>query len=284
MKRKVITINEDLCDGCGLCIPNCPEGALQIIDGKARLVSDVTCDGLGACLGHCPLGALLVEEREAEPYDETRALKNIIRQGPAVVAAHLKHLKDHGQDEYLKEAHEFLAAKRLPVPSMASGAPDAAHTGCPGSRSFDIKPSPTKTGADGQGAAFTAPELLNWPVQLHLINPDVPYYDGRGLIVSADCVPFALPSFHADLLMGKTLIILCPKLDQGQDEYVEKLARIFSSNTIPEITVAHMEVPCCLGVRHLVKLAQEKAGTNIPVKDVTVTIRGAIRQRQQENM
>lgn len=277
-KRKMIEIDEDLCDGCAQCIPNCPEGALQIIEGKARLVSETSCDGLGACLGHCPTGALKVIEREAEPYDELKVMEQIVRKGRATIAAHLHHLKDHGEDKYLRQARDYLSAKGLEDPLKGEGkqlkaAPHAG--GCPGSRSFDLRDNVQAGPAVESGPRPSA--LRNWPVQLHLINPDAPYLEGADLLIAADCVPFALASFHEQLLNGKVLIILCPKLDSDMDSYVEKLAHIFKTKKIKSVTVAHMEVPCCFGALQLVKEAQAKAGTAIPVNKGVVSIRGQVK-------
>ncbi|MBI5528223.1 MAG: 4Fe-4S ferredoxin, partial [Deltaproteobacteria bacterium] len=256
---------------------NCPEGALQIIDGKVRLVSESSCDGLGACLGHCPEGALTVEEAPAEPYDEAKVMERIIGHGKNVVAAHLQHLEDHGQKEYLAQALAVLKKKGMddPRPKKVRPMPRGhASGGCPGSRTMDMREGGDREEAPSPAGVKLRSELQNWPLQLHLINPDAPYFDGRGLVVAADCVPFAHPNFHAEYLKGNTLTILCPKLDSDQEVYVEKLTHIFKNHDIPQVTVLHMEVPCCFGVAHLVREAQTRAGTKIPVKDVTISIRG----------
>ncbi len=275
MKRKIIEIDEAKCDGCGLCVPDCPEGALQIIDNKARLVSDLFCDGLGACLGTCPKGAISVEEREAEPYDEQKVMENIVKQGPAVIKAHLAHLKEHNETELLKQAKDYLEEKNIAVPSL--GAPIR---GCPGAAARDMrgKKDPVSRQAPESVDADYKPgsALQNWPVQLQLLNPQAPYLKNADLLVSADCVPFAYPDFHRRFLEGKILTILCPKLDTTIDEYIEKLAIIFEESDIKTVSVLHMEVPCCSGIVFIVQKALKKAKKVIPVIDSTISISGEI--------
>jgi NAD-dependent dihydropyrimidine dehydrogenase PreA subunit len=272
MKRTIINIDEEKCTGCGLCVPNCPEGAIQVIDGKARLVSDALCDGLGACIGECPEGAITVEEREAAAYDEAEAIARVSKAGSAVISAHLAHLQSHGQQQWYDEAVVWLRAHNIPVPATAAAKPPAG--GCPGlqmvDRTRDTDAVPLQELREEPSA------LRQWPIQLKLLNPAAPYFNNAELLVAADCVPFAYANFHSKLLQGKTVIMLCPKLDDGQKEYVDKLAAIFSAHDIRGITVAHMEVPCCSGVARLVEEAQQRAGTQIPVQDVTITISGAI--------
>jgi Pyruvate/2-oxoacid:ferredoxin oxidoreductase delta subunit len=306
MLRKIINIDEKKCTGCGQCIPDCPEGALQLIDGKARLVSDLFCDGLGACIGTCPEGAICVVEREAAPYDEKAVMATIAKQGAAVIQAHLGHLAGHGQTDLYNQAVEYLIENTIPIPDhtppqrkkpaapAGSGVPAAAGRAAagdcpPGPRAahpFGACPgSAARSFARGSGAAGTVSrtgggpdgsELRQWPVQLALLNPAAPYFDNADLLVSADCVPFAYPGFHADLLRGKILIIFCPKLDADIDGYIEKLAEIFRLHAIKSITVARMEVPCCGGVRYVVEKALEKAGKKIPVREKTIAIQGGM--------
>jgi len=288
MKREIITIDESKCTGCGLCIPNCPEGALQVIDGKARLVSDLFCDGLGACVGHCPEDAITIEKREAEAYDEAKVMANIIKAGPNVIVAHLKHLAEHGQDEYLKEAVGLLKARGIAVPrkSGAAAGGSAALTedrfpSCPGARMVDLRealaPScPGKPGAPTRPTSPTQSQLRQWPVQLQLLNPRAPYFKDADLLIAADCVPFCYPDFHDRFLKGKILIIFCPKLDQVGDLYIEKLAEIFKNNNIKSITTLHMEVPCCFGTTSTVEEALKRSGKHVPVKDVTISIKGDV--------
>ncbi len=276
MKRKVITIDADKCTGCGLCIPNCPEGAIQMIDGKARLISDLFCDGLGACLGTCPEGAITIEEREAAPYDERAVMANVVKGGPNVIKAHLVHLRDHGQTEFHQQALAYLRNHNLPVPADAAPVTAAPPAGCPGMRMRDrTKAAPATADA---ATPVLASELRQWPIQLHLLNPAAPFFTNAHLLIAADCVPFALANFHHELLRGKTLIMLCPKLDHDQEQYLAKLAAIFSTQHIQSITVAHMEVPCCFGVRRLVDAAQKQAGSAIPVRDITITLEGTLHE------
>ncbi len=282
MKRKIIKIDHEKCTGCGLCIPNCPEGAIQMIDGKARLVSDLLCDGLGACLGHCPEGAIEVEEREAEPYDERRVMAMIIPQGENTIRAHLKHLKDHGETEYHRQAVEMLRELNLPVPE-APAAP--AHSGCPGSRSVDFKAAPAAsplTGPRHQAAAPAPPagpqpsRLSHWPIQLHLISPASSHFAGSDLLIAADCTAFALGGFHEGFLKGKTLIIACPKLDSGLDLYEEKIRALIEQARVNTITVMIMEVPCCGGLLRIVQSAVANSSRKVPLKLVMVSARGEI--------
>jgi len=281
MKRKIIEIDEERCTGCGQCVPDCPEGALQILDGKARLVSDLFCDGLGACLGTCPEGAIAVIEREAEPYNEKTVMANIVRQGEAVVRAHLEHLAGHGEMGLYDQAIEYLHENGLPVPAhRAEPVPSAAPTvacpsaGCPGAAARTIERGPYG-GGEGGGERPES-ELRQWPVQLKLLNPAAPYFDDADLLIAADCVPFAYAGFHREFLRGRIVIIFCPKLDSEIDGYVEKLAEILTRHTIRSITVAHMEVPCCTGTRYVVDRAIERSGKTIPVTEKTISIRGEV--------
>ena len=273
MKRKIINIDDKKCNGCGLCIPGCPEGALQIIDGKARLISDLFCDGLGACLGTCPEGAITVEEREAEPYDERRVMKNIIPQGTNTIKAHLDHLRDHGETAFLNTALAVLKEQGIAAPTTKAPAPNPAPAGCPGARMMAMeKPSestPTEAGP-------IASELSTWPVQLQLLNPRAPYLADAELLIAADCVPFALADFHRRFLKGKVVITFCPKLDQVVDLYIEKLAEIFKTQTIRAIHVVHMEVPCCSGTLRIIQEALNRSEKSIPVHDHTVSIGGEV--------
>ena len=307
MKRKIISIDETKCTGCGQCIPDCPEGALQLIEGKARLVSDLFCDGLGACIGTCPEGAISVIEREAAPYDERAVMATIVPQGRPVIKAHLEHLIGHGQKNLYNEAIEYLIENTIPIPEHDTAVhpetappagqpaarpqssaqqpagtcppgPDAKHpfAGCPGSAARSI-PRGGGRGMPRQPTGDSAfSELRQWPIQLTLLNPAAPYFDNADLLVSADCVPFANAAFHAELLKGRILIIFCPKLDADIEGYIEKLAEIFTRHTIKTITVARMEVPCCGGVRYVVDKALEKAGKQIPVEEKTITIQGEV--------
>lgn len=271
MKRQIIEIDEEKCNGCGLCIPGCPEGALQIIDGKARLISDLFCDGLGACLGECPEGAIKTIEREAEPYNEELVMENIIKAGPNTIKAHLKHMKNHGETEYFEQAVAILLKKGLPIPKLEE---DSCPSGsCPGAASQTIKRDEER---DSNPKIKLRSELRQWPTQLHLLNPNAPYLDNADLLIAADCVPFAYANFHQRFLKGKIVIHLCPKLDKDIDKYVEKLAEIFKNKNIKSITIVRMEVPCCGGTEWIVQKAMEKAGKLIMPHVSVVSIIGEI--------
>ena len=278
MKRQIIKIDVKKCNGCGLCVPNCPEGALQVIDGKARLVSDLFCDGLGACIGECPEGAISVIEREAEPYDEAKVMENIIKQGPNTIRAHLKHLKDHNQDKYYAKAVEILNQKEIPVPDEEAG-PACVLEGCPGliAQEIELDHSQKET-----TPAEMKSELRHWPVQLHLVNPNATYLENADMLISADCAPFTFADFHQQFIKDKIVINLCPKLDKGIDQYIEKLAQIFKTKNIHSIHIVRMEVPCCGGIEFIVQKALEKAGKTCPVKFSIITIQGHIKQGNKE--
>jgi len=246
-KRNIISIDEKKCNGCALCIPNCPEGAIQIIDHKARLISDLFCDGLGACLGHCPQGAISIEEREAKEYDEKKVMENIVKQGRNTIIAHLKHLKEHNQKQYLQQALDFLKERNIDTGfKQADG-----FSGCPGSRT----------------------QLRQWPVQLMLVPPSAPYLNNADILIAADCVPFAYPNFHEDLLKGKALLVGCPKLDDV-GIYEEKLTWILKENDVKSITYAHMEVPCCFGLVGIIQSVIQESGKRVPFKEVVISISG----------
>lgn len=281
MKREIIKINEEKCNGCGLCIPNCPEGALQIIDGKVRLISDLFCDGLGACIGHCPEGAITIEEREAEKYDERKVMKNIIKQGEKVIKAHLEHLKEHNQTEYLEQAVDFLKEKGMDIPLEEPSSVGHQHpswfSGCPGAKTIDF--GARQESDEGGKPAFKAvSQLRQWPIQMHLISPAAPYYQGADVLLTADCVAYALGSFHDDYLKGKSLAIACPKLDEGQEVYIEKIRSWLEDARINTLTVLIMQVPCCRGLLNLAKQALEQSERKVPLKSVVVSLQGEILQ------
>jgi ferredoxin len=271
--RKIITVDEDKCNGCGLCLPNCPEGALQIIDGKVRLISDLFCDGLGACIGYCPEGAITVVEREAEPYNERRVMANIVRQGENTIRAHLDHLRDHGEDALLAEALAYMEENRIAVPADAEPVPAAD---CCGQKAKEMEAAPQPAApqpAAPQAAAPAKSELTNWPVQMHLLSPMAPSFKGRDVLLAADCVAFSMPGFHSTLLAGKSLAIACPKLDQGSEIYRDKITALIDHAQIASLTLAVMEVPCCRGLLKIVLDAREKAKRSLPVKVLTVGIK-----------
>jgi Fe-S-cluster-containing hydrogenase component 2 len=270
MKRKMIEIDQTKCDGCGLCIPNCPEGAIRIVDGKAKLVSDSLCDGLGACLGHCPQGAITVLERNAESYDERKVIKNVISQGHEALEKHLQHLREHNETENLRIAHEYLNGQKTEKPRGPHG-----FSGCPGSQSmsFSNHGTPQKAAAPVDNAPSS---LTHWPIQLHLLSPQAPHYYRKDLLLAADCVPFALSGFHAGYLRGKVLAIACPKLDDGQEIYVEKLTELIDHAEINSLTVMTMVVPCCMGLLHLAQSALAAAKRKIPLKHIVVGLQGEV--------
>lgn len=272
-KRKIIKIDEKKCNGCGLCMPNCPEGAIQMIDGKARLVSDLFCDGLGACIGHCPQGAITIEEREAAEYNEREVMSNIVRQGENVIRAHLEHLSGHKQDKYFRQALDFLKEKGIPVPQDKKAAhAHHGHSGCPGSRMMDFR-NKEDTRAGRKNITGLESELRQWPLQIMLVPPYAPYLDNSDLLIAADCVPFAYADFHGDLLKGKTLLIGCPKLDDV-GAYRQKFTEILENNNIKSITYAHMEVPCCFGLVSVIKEAISNSGKDVPFKEAVISVQG----------
>lgn len=251
MLRKIVEIDQDKCNGCGLCVPSCAEGAISIINGKAVLAADNLCDGLGACLGDCPLGAIRIIEREADAFDE---------------AAVEDHLKDVGRPHAARH-QEALAQQSVPVVP----APHSHGGGCPGSRAMRLqRPSAPSAPVDQPST------LGQWPVQLHLVPINAPYFQNADLLIAADCVPFAYGTFHRDFLAGKAVVVGCPKLDDNQ-AYLEKLTEIFRRNDLKSITVVKMEVPCCSGISMATRSAIKASGKDIPLKEVTITIDGKVR-------
>ena len=248
MKRKIIEIDEDLCNGCGICVPSCHEGAIQIIDGKAKLIDDKFCDGLGDCLSDCPLGAIKIIEREAADYDDD------------AVQEHLANLKKRQQE--------------TPKPAHGHG----CSGGCPGSANKVIKkPSPASNESESKSSSnLNAPsELTQWPVQLHLLSPLAPFFHAKELIVAADCVAFAMGNFHNQLLKDKAVAIACPKLDDT-GPYLDKITAILQHNNVTKLSVAIMEVPCCRGLGTLAKQALDNSGKDIPFSIITVSVDGQI--------
>lgn len=271
--RQIIKIDEDLCTGCGECIPACPEGALRIIDGKARLVADVLCDGLGACLGNCPEGALTVEERPAEAFDE------------AAVEAHQEAGPGRASGPHVDPLLATRGQNRVPVPKKKGEntmttptvarvhAHDHATGGCPGARMRVFTPPEAEPGVQ-QGKRPS--QLRQWPVQLHLVSPAAPYFEGVDVLLVADCVAYAMGDFHKEYLQGNSLAIACPKLDEGQDLYQQKLRALIEEAKINTLTVLTMEVPCCLGLLELARTAAQAANRKVPLKSVVVGIQGDV--------
>ena len=244
MKRTIITIDEAACTGCGLCAEACHEGAIAIVDGKAKLIRDDYCDGLGNCLPVCPVDAIHVIEREAAAYDEA-----------AVKRAKLEKLT-------AEAVKNVQAAKKPDAP-----APDKLACGCPGTQVRAMHhPAAAAQASPGQ--------LQNWPVQLRLVPVRAPYFDGCDLLIAADCTAYAYGNFHADFIRGRVTLIGCPKLDDI--DYSEKLQQIIEHNDIQSVTVVRMEVPCCGGLEHAAVTALKNSGKFIPWQVVTISIDGKI--------
>jgi len=238
IKRQIIKIDEEKCDGCGLCVLECAEGAIEIIDGKARLVSDRYCDGLGACIDHCPQDALIIEERDADEFDEE------------AVSVHLREI---GR-ESIEVAHHHAVA-------------------CPSAQALSFDRQASKAVQTAGENAIVKSELSNWPVQLFLVPPHAPYFENADLVIAADCVPFAYANFHQDFLKDKVLVIGCPKLDDAE-LYIQKLTDIFKNSNIRSVSAVHMEVPCCFGLSYVVKDALANSGKDIPFKENIIGING----------
>jgi Pyruvate/2-oxoacid:ferredoxin oxidoreductase delta subunit len=257
--REIVRIDEDKCDGCGLCVPACAEGAIQVIDGKARLVDDKYCDGLGACLGECPQDAITIEEREADDFDE------------AAVEEHLAELGESG-------------GARGVVTAEGEGARAEAHAqtaeeiacGCPGAKTMDMRAG-RKPGAAESGRLVS--ELGQWPVKIELVNPQAPYFENADLMVIADCSPLAYANAHPDLIKDRAIAIGCPKFGDVEF-YMKKLSAIVANNNIHTVAVARMEVPCCGGLTRAVADAVKASGKNVPVEEIIVGIGGEILSRQ----
>jgi len=241
VKRKIIEIDGELCDGCGECVPSCAEGAIEIVDGKAHLAAEKYCDGLGACLGECPNGALKIIEREVDDFDEE---------------AVRMHLEEKENEE---NASEAALACGCPSTQVQTFVPLSSHEGPP----------------DTQARTSSVSHLSHWPVQIKLVPPTAPFLKGADLLVAADCTAFAYPGFHEDFLKGKVLMVGCPKFDDVK-EYIKKFTEIFKSAGIKSITAIIMEVPCCSALPIIVKKAMEAAGKEVPMQEVVISTRGEI--------
>ncbi len=251
--RKIIQIDENLCDGCGNCVPACAEGAIEIVDGKARVVADIYCDGLGACLGECPQGALTLVEREAEEFDEHAVEKRLAARPPAV-------------SPQAPEGRIFpLAGEGCPSRRMV--------------RAFDPPAGAVPGALEAAGTGGEESALSHWPVQIHLVPPDAPFLRGADLLVMADCVPVAFPSLHRELLRGRSVMIGCPKFDD-REAYLEKFTRIFREAGIRRITCVTMEVPCCGGLPQIVRQALRRSGAEIALDEMVISVRGKILERK----
>jgi ferredoxin len=235
--RRIIEIDEERCDGCGQCVLACAEGAIEIIEGKARIVKDSYCDGLGACLGECPQGALQIIEREAEDFDP-EAVEHFLEQ---------------------KEKHQQAAQL-----SMACGCP---------SSNIQVFNASCEEANRPVFQAESSSALSHWPVQVRLVPPTAPFLQGANLLIAADCAPVAYPNFHRDFLQGKAVMLGCPKFD-NPEEYIKKFAEIFRVANIQSITVVDMEVPCCSALPAIVRKGMEAAGKEIPLEEVVISVRG----------
>ncbi len=283
MKRTVIKIDEDLCNGCGQCVSGCHEGALQIIDDKARLVSDLFCDGLGACIGECPAGAIELVEREAEPYDEAAVMARISAKGEPTIIAHLNHLYEHNEMVFFEQGLNWLDAHQIEIDksklkSSRKTNMEHEHThfsGCPGSMARDFRPAIQETGVT-VSQSKQASELRQWPVQMHLVNPAASYFQHADVLLAADCVAFAMGNFHSDYLKNRSLAIACPKLDSNKEVYIEKLTAMIEQAKINTLTVMIMEVPCCGGLVQMAQTAVQRASRKVPVKVIQVALDGSI--------
>jgi ferredoxin len=245
VKRKIIEIDEERCTGCGECVLSCAEGAIEIVNGKARLAAEKYCDGLGACLRECPADALRIIEREAEDFDEE--------------AVH----------EHLKEVQEV---RKETVPTMACG--------CPSSQIQSFQPSKAIHKPESEAQANTESALSHWPIQIRLVPPTAPFLKGADLLVVADCVPVAHPNFHRQFLPGKTVLMGCPKFDDAQ-EYIQKFAEIFKVANVQSITVLDMEVPCCSALPTIVRRGMASAGKEIPLQEIVIGRRGNIIKQEK---
>jgi ferredoxin len=246
--RKIIEIDEDLCNGCGECLVSCAEAALELVDGKARLVAEKYCDGLGACLGECPTGALQIVERDADDFDEE------------AVEHRIEELK---QEE--KEAEQTLPC------------------GCPSTRIQTFgKPAATPCQMANEPVTYSGSSsaLAHWPVQIRLVPPSAPYLKNADLLVAADCTPVAYPDFHRDFLDGKVILIGCPKFDNVED-YVHKFGEIFAAASVKSVTAVVMEVPCCSGLPMIVQKGMELAGKQVPMELVVISVRGEVLKKER---
>ncbi len=255
--RKIVEIDEDLCNGCGQCLPNCAEGAIQIIDGKAKLRADKLCDGLGACLGHCPTGAMNIIERAAEDFDEAAAHAQVEADRRATLDA-------QGQARPLATPHAHSHGGSSPC-------------GCAGSNIMNLKAAGQAARDAKSAQSGAAPQdstLSHWPVKLKLVPVEAPFLRGAEVLITADCAPVAMPDFH-QRLAGKVVLIACPKFDDPEP-YMEKLTSMFTVSGMKKVTVLRMEVPCCTGLVHMVRQAKERAGSDVPVEDLVVKRTGQV--------
>ena len=262
MIREIVRIDENKCDGCGLCVPACAEGAIKIIDGKAKLIADNLCDGLGACLGHCPQDAIIIEKRAAEDFDEEAVENHLRKNAPEKLAAF------HAEHQKAPSAGGCPSAR---VQEFSRPTPHAGG-GCPSARLMNFSGGEQEGNVEGQRPS----ELRQWPVQLHLVPPTAPFFQGADVVLAADCAPFAFADFHKDVLKGKALAIACPKLDDTSP-YVDKLTAMITQSGIKSLTVVLMEVPCCGGLLGMAKQAIANSGVDIPLETIVVGIQGYLK-------
>jgi len=265
-QRKIVTIDEKLCNGCGDCVTTCAEGALELVDGKARLVADVFCDGFGDCIGECPTGALTIEDRDTVEFDFEATRQHVAKLGGAEA---VRRLEDAAVVHEAKEAR----SPGLPVIELTSGG------GCPGSRP-QFRPEPAErqlrpSGAGGPQQAIPS-ELQQWPVQLHLVQPGASFFRDREMVILSTCGPVASADVHWRFLRGRSVVVACPKLDDTTP-YAPKLAAILREPSIPRATVVRMEVPCCGGLTTLAREAKALSGrSDLIVEEVTIGANGDI--------
>jgi ferredoxin len=261
-QRKIIEIDRDLCNGCGLCTTACAEGALVLDEeNKAVLAKEIYCDGLGACLDVCPTDALKIVERESKDYDPQAAYKHVLKTRGEEAAKHVHGVEEHHPGQAVASPVNGPTQKRTPLMG-----------GCPGSAACEIPPT-VEAGEGPEKTISAASELRQWPIQLHLVSPYAPYFKGSDLLIAADCTAFALGSFHPDFLKAKRLVIACPKLDETEG-YVEKLAELIKQNDLRSLTVAIMTVPCCSGLLRIVERAVEMSGMKIEIQKRVIHIDG----------
>jgi len=277
MKRTIIKIDEEKCNGCGNCVSGCHEGALQLVDGKAVMISDLYCDGLGACIGECPVGAITLEEREAEPYNEYAVMERLVPKGDKIIKAHLNHLKEHGEMVFYQEGLNYLKEHNINFDVSSLGEEKKLACGCPGSMSRELKKPVLNDDLQQNTEMEVLPsELRQFPIQLQLLNPNADFFKKANLLLAADCTAFAYGNFHSRFLKGKILAIACPKLDSNVPQYISKLTYMIDNSEIETLTVLIMEVPCCGGLVRIAEIAREQATRNVPIKVIMLSVQGEV--------
>ncbi len=259
--RRIVEIDEELCDGCGLCALACAEGALEIRDGKARIISDSYCDGLGACLSGCPTGAVRIIEREADEFDPEAVEEHLSKQGKT---------GPEGVPHAAVDGKSGIGANKPEKPEEFTMA-----CGCPSSRIEMFSKDQVEEEKPQQAQLEEGSRLSHWPVQIRLVPPTAPFLKDADLLVVSDCAPVAYPNFHRDFIRGKAVLLGCPKFDNAQ-EYIAKFAEIFRNAKIRSVTVVDMEVPCCSAMPHIVRKGMSEAGVEIPIHEVVISVRGNV--------